>query len=267
MDKEKIDLLKQKIAEAELVLVGVGEEWEFKKTDFESDSLFLALKEKYETDNNILQCLEKIWADEKQLECIKKRKAGYDSLASLLKNKNYFVVSLCTDNLINESGLNNDRIVQPCGNVNRMQCIDNCESTVWKTDSNLIDKVRFLAEGKSKESAISFPCCPKCGKSMVFNTIIAENYAEEGYLEDWKHYTKWLQGTVNRNVCILELGVGMRFPTVIRWPFEKVTFFNQKATLFRVHSKLFQTTEEIKDRSVGIKGDSIEILKELSCEL
>ena len=44
MDKEKIDLLKQKIAEAELVLVGVGEEWEFKKTDFESDSLFLALK-------------------------------------------------------------------------------------------------------------------------------------------------------------------------------------------------------------------------------
>ena len=83
----------------------------------------------------------------------------------------------------------------------------------------------------------------------------------------WQIYNKWLQGTINKKLCILELGVGMRFPTVIRWPFEKVTYFNQKATLFRVHSKLYQITEEIKDRSFGIESDPMEILKELSIQI
>ena len=66
---------------------------------------------------------------------------------------------------------------------------------------------------------------------------------------------------------LLELGTGMKFPTVIRWPFEKITYFNNKSLLIRVHSRLFQTTEEIKDRSTGIEYNPVEFVKELSIEV
>ena len=72
---------------------------------------------------------------------------------------------------------------------------------------------------------------------------------------------------MNHKVCLLELGTGMKFPTVIRWPFEKITYFNNKASLIRIHSRLFQTTEEIKDRSTGIEYNPVEFVKELSIEV
>ena len=47
---------------------------------------------------------------------------------------------------------------------------------------------------------------------------------EEGYQKQWEKYTKWLQGTLNKKLCILELGVELNLPSIIRWPFEKWHF-------------------------------------------
>ena len=92
---------------------------------------------------------------------------------------------------------------------------------------------------------------------MVLNNIFAEGYNENGYLEQWKVYTKWLQGTVNHRLLVLELGVGMRFPTVVRWPFEKVAFFNNKAAFVRVNEKLYQLSEELAIKGCGIAQNAI----------
>ena len=83
-------------------------------------------------------------------------------------------------------------------------------------------------------------------------------------MDKWMTYKKWLQGTVNKKLCILELGVGMKYPTVIRWPFEKVAFFNQKSEFFRIHSKLYQMPEELGGRGTGIQQSPQKFLKELS---
>ena len=74
-------------------------------------------------------------------------------------------------------------------------------------------------------------------------------------------YTKWLQGTLNHRLIVLELGVSMRFPSVIRWPFEKVAYFNNKATFIRVNENLYQLTEELAGKGVGIPQNAIEWLK------
>ena len=44
---------------------------------------------------------------------------------------------------------------------------------------------------------------------------------------------------------------------------EKITFFNQKAELFRVHNRLYQISEEIKERGHGICQEPSDFLKEL----
>ena len=77
---------------------------------------------------------------------------------------------------------------------------------------------------------------------------------------DWSIYKKWLQGTINKNVCILELGVGLVFPSVIRWPFEKVAFYNQKAVFVRVNERLYHMSEELKDKGVSVAQNAIDWL-------
>ena len=84
--------------------------------------------------------------------------------------------------------------------------------------------------------------------------------APEGYLDQWNVYTKWLQGTMNRGLCVLELGVGMNYPGVIRFPFEKMVYYNQKAFLYRVHSRLYQLGAKIADRGRGIAENPVDFL-------
>ena len=62
-------------------------------------------------------------------------------------------------------------------------------------------------------------------------------------------------------LCILELGVGMEIPSVVRWPFEKICFYNQKSVFWRVHSSLYQLPEEIRMRGNAIKEDPLTFLK------
>lgn len=261
-----IDVLKQKIREAELVLIGIGEEWEVKQSDFEKNEMFLEAAERCKKNSPLLPFIEKLFVEVMKSEQIENREKNYHQLADLIKGKNYFLVSLCTDGMVHSVGLDDNRIVEPCGTMRKMQCSGKCSADLYEISPELMQRVRDFVMGNIEKDEIVLPVCPKCGKPLVLNTILAENYAEEGYLEKWKLYTKWLQGTVNKKVCILELGVGMRFPTVIRWPFEKIAFFNQKASFFRVHSKLYQITEEIKDRSLGMQASCEEFFKELCNE-
>lgn len=94
-----------------------------------------------------------------------------------------------------------------------------------------------------------------CGSEAAGNVVTNEDYDESIYLSQWEVYTKWLQNTLNHKLCVLELGVGFQYPTVIRFPFEKVVYFNQKARLIRVHSKLSQLTPEVGERGVSV-GES-----------
>lgn len=85
---------------------------------------------------------------------------------------------------------------------------------------------------------------------------------EDGYQKQWEKYTKWLQRTLNKKLCIFELGVELNLPNIIRWPFEKVAFYNQKASFFRVNGSLFQMTEELSDKGVSIEMNAVDYLRE-----
>ncbi|MCI6630690.1 MAG: hypothetical protein MSH20_07805 [Lachnospiraceae bacterium] len=154
-----------KLETAEMVLVGTGEEFEA------------------ESSQDILS-------------------KAYEKLAQLLAGKNYFVITTGKDDLIMQSGLKVDRIVQPL---------------LFEEDSDQMPPM-------------------------------------------WDKYTKWLQGTLNRNVLILELGVGLKYPGVIRFPFEKAAYFNKKADFIRVHGRLYQMTEELGDKGISIAQNAVAFL-------
>lgn len=261
---ENYKVLKSKLEEAELVLVGIGEEWEVKKDFFMENERYAEAVSVYSEESLLLPYLQRALITEEKSDIFKRIKENYNYLAELLEIKNYFVVSLCTDGLMEYSAWKQNRVVQPCGNLNKLQCMDACSVELYDIEEVWMQEVEAYLFEQKEIDITHIPVCPKCGKPLIFNNIFAENYVEEGYLADWKTYTKWLQGTVNKRVCILELGVGMRFPSVIRWPFEKISYFNQKSSFFRVHSKLYQTAKEIQDRSYSIAALPDIFIQELS---
>lgn len=256
--KEMIDQIVNKIKKADLVLVGIGEEMDLLK-QVRKDERYLKAQEGMR-DKWMLPFAEKILLKEWE----EKNKEAYSNLAKCLEGKNYFIVSLCMDGAWKGTGLNEERIVEPCGGYDKLQCSEKCSPMLYDVEDELLSQVQDSLLTGRQMNEVTQPQCPICQKPLIFNNIDAENYVEEGYMDKWMTYKKWLQGTVNKDVCILELGAGMKYPTVIRWPFEKIAFFNQKSQMFRVHSRLYQITEEIKERGYGICQNPIEFLKELS---
>lgn len=173
-----LEQIQELVKDAELVLVGIGEEFDTKKAGKEQ----------------VIQ--------------------AYQTLADMLKNKEYFLVTLQTDELIYASDLDKERIVAPCGS------------------------------------------------DVTGNVVTNQNYDESGYLPQWEKYTKWLSHSLNKKLCVLELGVGFKYPSVIRFPFEKTAYFNQKSSFVRVHSEFAQLPPEIKDKSIVMKALPVQVLNE-----
>ena len=261
---EHIKSLLQNIDTAEFVLVGIGREFAFSEKDFENTTtrlLFDERLEKLELFSFFYHVLRKRWMLENPNE---KLMAAYKNLAELCRDKNYYVISLCYDDLIFESGLRENRIVTPCGGFRRLQRMTEHQSEIVSAVETCEIEQEVLRAFDERNFVLLEAVNQKYqGQNLAYNCILCEEYDEEGYLDAWGKYLKWLQGTLNRSVCVLELGVDLQFPSVIRWPFEKVAIYNQKATFYRIHEWLHQLPVELHGRGVSIEENSVNFLGKL----
>lgn len=187
------------------------------------------------------------------------RLEAYDYLDNILEGKDYFIITSNTDDLIYHSGLQKERITAPCGSIQLMQCGQACQHQLFESTSLLYAQIKEY-ETTGERNKIS---CGNCKKPLTFNIRTQEtkaNYIEEGYLSSWNQYTAWLQRTLNTKLLVLELGEGFQNPSLFRLPFEKIVFFNKQAKLIRVHETLYQTGEEIRDKSIPVHQNSMEFL-------
>lgn len=230
---------KEFLKDSDMVLIGIGEAFQDKFEEIQVvDEKNPTIFEEYARKKYLDECKE-----DNVIE-------AYRKLEKIIEGKNYFIVTLCNDGKIFKTNINPDRIVAPCGSYYKLQCEEVCTENIYP-----IEEFEHVLE-KGEE-----PICPHCGKKLVMNRIGCKKYSEEGYLKKWNLYKKWLQGSVNKNIGILELGVGMKYPSVIRWPFEKVAFINNKAKFVRVHEFLYQLTEEIKEKGTSIETNPVELLR------
>lgn len=277
--------LEQAVADADLVLVGLGEEWVLSEE--------LILEDLADKNKILYEMFLKAGKDERYRKLLplltayyydsyipKAWEKAYKNMLEMLKDKNYFIVSLTVDPYLKKMGFKEERCVNPCGTYEKIQCEEGCNTQLISTQ-HLLEKMRRLFDDVTKtdcsgqsverclEQCVVFMDeyhCDACGANMVFNLLDAKRYLEEGYLERWQIYMKWLQGTLNKKLCVIEAGVGMKLPSVIRWPFEKTVFYNQKANMFRIHEKFYQVNEEVAERSYGCKCHSVQLFGEKNVE-
>ncbi|MCM1049900.1 MAG: hypothetical protein NC433_15910 [Clostridiales bacterium] len=259
MDSAFSEMLK-KVEEAELVLVGIGEEFQYNWDIFLQNERYMEIEKEIEEREEykwIVPFLYKMALEEYNDDNLAN---SYLTLKEILAERNYFIISTVIDDYVYKFGLKEERIVTPCGSFRKMQCDNNCNGQLMEFDNITYEKVKAYYDKKLSLEELHKPICVHCGQQLKFNQIGAAKYAEEGYLKQWDTYMKWLQGTVNKKVCVIELGVGMQFPSIIRWPFERIIYYNRKASLFRIHSSLYQMEEKIRDRGRGIKENPINFL-------
>lgn len=284
---QKNKQIKSLIEDAQMILIGIGEEFSAEKI-LKQDKEYLKEKEKLLQDGRqwefpFLQRMyqKKLRApvemQERQLEerkiqegqkpqesaaqsIYEREKAALQGLAELLQDKNYFVVSTLTNDLLIDCGFKADRVVLPCGGSRKVQCPDGCEGSLHILSDEVLKSMEEVQNASKDQVRQLTEVCPVCGKPLIFNNIYAEHYDEKGYLDQWQVYTKWLQGTLNRKMLVLELGAGMQYPGVIRFPFEKAAYFNQKAHFVRVNGYLYQLTEELREKGISVPKNAAEWL-------
>lgn len=165
-----------------------------------------------------------------------------------------------------------DEIVQSLKTL--VDGINDCEMLLigigdeWKSNdfsrNEMLELYNVLAqriEGKNYFVVTS------CEDGLIYNSalnkkrVTAPFYDQEDGEKQWEFYNKWLSTTLNHKLLMLELGEGFDAPNVIRWPFENVTFINDKAKFIRVNKKLYNVPENISSKSLGVLCDSVEFAK------
>lgn len=171
----------------------------------------------------------------------------YQALYNLIKEKRYFIITSNTDDLIYKSDLDFNKIVAPCGSDFRLQCENACCDELYNID----EVINFI--------------CPHCGAKLIKNVRNKENkdkYVETGYLNQWNEYKKWLTYTLNKNILVLELGENFDNPNLIRWAFERIVYYNNKAKFIRVNERFYQVQKEIEEKSIVVKQSAKDFLEE-----
>lgn len=255
----------QDIDEAEMILVGLGEEFNAVKWLKSGDDKYSQCREMLEREEYLwmLPAYQEMKREEGQIPL----ETALHRLTDILKGKNYFVVSVATAHCIEQISWREGRLVMPCGSSSRKQCSGSCTDSLAPVTEEEKQRLRELllewertGELKKSKAEHILGHCPHCGGSMTLNNVYCAHYEEEGYLKQWEKYMKWLQGSLNHRLLVLELGAGMQFPSVIRWPFEKAAFFNKKAKFYRINENLYQLTEELKEKGVSISENAIDWL-------
>lgn len=230
-----LDHIGKEIKDCEMLLIGIGEQvsWE-EQVDF-----------------NHAYTKEE-WAS--MVQRGRKRKTGlvdfYNELSDVIANKNYFMITTNVEGAVEESRMNPIRVVAPCGSVNRLQCACPGPEGIVKAPTDYYEKSENYR-------------CPTCGRAYVPNIYNKMNYNESGYLKQWNLYNKWLQGTLNKKLLVLELGCGFTMMSLIRMPFEKIVLINQKSKYYRVNDKFPQITAELADRMTSVKENPVDFVQKL----
>lgn len=180
----------------------------------------------------------------------------YKKVLELVKNKEYFVITTNVDDQFYKAGFDKDKIFATQGSYAYIQCSNACHDKIY----NATDIVKeMLKETKNcKIPTKLVPQCPVCGESMDVNLRKDAYFVqdEHWYKQD-KKYGEFLDSTKDKNVLLLEFGVGFNTPGIIRFPFEQMTYQNDNWKLIRFNKENCMTFLDIEDKTIKVE-DNIE---------
>ncbi|MBO5076401.1 MAG: Sir2 silent information regulator family NAD-dependent deacetylase [Clostridia bacterium] len=189
-------------------------------------------------------------------------KPVYNELLALVKDKDYFVITTNVDHCFQKAGFDKKRLFYTQGDYGLFQCTGPCCNETFDNREMIVRMVEGQKDGKVPPEL--FPKCPNCGRPLTLNLRSDDSFIEDyGWVEAAQRYDQFLREHEGNRVLFLELGVGFNTPSIIKYPFWRMTLNNPNATYACVNYGESFTLEEIADRSVCIDGDIGETIRQL----
>ena len=189
----------------------------------------------------------------------------YKKLHAIVQDKDFYVITTNADGLFIKSGFEADRVFQAQGNYERLRCTRACTPETWDTKP-FIDRILDHIDYETLEVAdpAVLPTCPYCGAPLFVAFRAREEYPQQA-----ANYHRWLEGVLDKNLVVMEIGVGFNTPGVIRWPFERLVNVHKDATFIRINGDyrdLANTARPeipngIRSKSLSINADAGEIIE------
>ena len=183
----------------------------------------------------------------------------YKTLLSLVKDKDYFVLTTNVDHQFQKAGFDKHRLFYTQGDYGLFQCLEPC---CQKTFDNEEFIRRMYNEQKNMRVPFELiPKCPECGKPMTMNLRADDKFVQdEGWYKARERYADFLRRHEGMHMLFLDLGVGFNTPVIIKYPFWQITAKNPNAVYACINFNEAFCPEELEKKSICIGGDIAEVL-------
>lgn len=289
----QIKNLQTTLSEADTVVIGAGAGLSasagFTYTGERFDKYFHDFAEKYGISDMYsggfypYSTLEEHWAYWSRYIYINRYmnapKPVYEKLLSLVKGKDYFVLTTNVDHCFQKAGFDQHRLFYTQGDYGLFQCSEPCCAETF--DNEEIIKSMVIAQGYTIEPDGTLvppkmpkmtvptelvPHCPHCGRPMSMNLRADDTFVEDdGWHIAANRYSDFLRRHQNMKVLFLELAVGYNTPTIVKYSFWRMAHNWKDATYACLNYGEAYAPDEIRKKSICIciNGDIGEILSQI----
>ena len=181
-------------------------------------------------------------------------KPVYEKLLSLLKGKDYFVLTTNVDHCFQKAGFDKNRLFYTQGDYGLFQCSEPCCQETFDNEAVIREMVKRQENMKIPSELL--PVCPHCGKPMTMNLRCDDTFVEdEGWHRAAERYENFLRTRSGQSILFLELGVGYNTPVIIKYPFWQMTAKNSHATYACINQGQAVCPQEIDRQAICIDAD------------
>ena len=205
-------------------------------------------------------------------------KPVYRDLFSIVKDKEYFVITTNVDHLFQREGFDKKRLFYTQGDYGLFQSVNPQNQKTYDNEEWVLKAIEAQGFKKNSEGIFEVPenkkismkipteLIPKCpdGSDVIMNLRADSSFVEdEGWHRASKNYYNFLEKYKDKHILFLELGVGNNTPVIIKYPFWQMTMENKNAVYACINYNEAFCPTQIKDRSICIDGDIGDVLKKI----
>ncbi|MCD8231732.1 MAG: Sir2 silent information regulator family NAD-dependent deacetylase [Clostridiales bacterium] len=189
-------------------------------------------------------------------------KPVYQELLSLVKDKDYFVLTTNVDHCFQKAGFDKKCVFYTQGDYGLFQCSEPCHQKTYNNEDIIRQMVKQQRDMKIPTELI--PSCPVCGKPMTMNLRSDDTFVEdEGWHRAAERYSLFLRRHEGMQTLFLELGVGYNTPVIIKYPFWQMTAKNPKAIYVCINRGEALCPHEIERQSICMDADIGNVINQL----
>ena len=265
MEESKIEYLKNEIEKADAIVIGAGAGLStsagltysgerFEKYFFDFSKKF-GISDMYSGGFYPFPNRETLWAWWARHiyfnRYINPTKPVYRDLFSIVKDKEYFVITTNVDHLFQRAGFDKKRLFYTQGDYGLFQSVNSQNQNTYDNEEWVLKAIEAQGFKKNSEGIFEVPqnkkismkipteLIPKCpdGSDVIMNLRADSSFVEdEGWHRASKNYYNFLEKYKDKHILFLELGVGNNTPVIIKYPFWQMTMENMLVLTITKHS-------------------------------